>query len=221
MKKKLRELKPGARFIYGGVEWVLLELKGNEAVAIAADCVCERAFDRDNANDWRRSSLRQELNGEFLAMLISEGAEPTAFIEFESDLTADDGMTDYGTARDKIALLSCDLYREYRALLPKIECWWWTLTPWTCAHEYSYSVRRVNSSGAIGRDSACSGVRCVRPLCHLQSDILVSVPDEDAETEQSTSVEQAINDMMKILDERPLELWGEIMGALVAYACRE
>ena len=221
MKKKLNALKPGAWFIYGGVEWVLLELKGNEAVAIAADCVCERAFDRDNANDWRRSSLRRELNGEFLAMLISEGAEPTAFIEFESDLTADDGMTDYGTAQDKIALPSCDLYREYRALLPKIGCWWWTLTPWTCDPEYSSYVRDVNSSGAMDWDDAYYGSRGVRPLCHLESDILVSLPDEDAETEQSTSVEQAINDMMKILDERPMELWGEIMGALVAYACRE
>ncbi len=221
MKKKLNALKPGARFIYGGVDWALLELKGNEAVAITAGCVYQRAFDRDNANDWRRSSLRKELNGEFLTILISEGADPAAFMEFESDLTADDGMTDYGTAWDKIALISCDLYREYRALIPKIGCWWWTLTPWTCDPEYSFSVRSVASSGAMSRDSAYYGYWGVRPLCHLQSDILVSVPDEDAETEQSTSVEQAINDMMKILDERPLELWGEIMGALVAYVCRE
>ena len=221
MKKKLNALKPGARFIYGGVNWALLELKGNEAVAITADCVCQRAFDRDNANDWRRSSLRKELNGEFLTMLISEGADPAAFMEFESDLTADDGMTDYGTARDKIALITCDLYREYRALLPGIGRWWWTLIPWTCDPEYSYNVRHVGSSGALNWNVAYNGFRGVRPLCHLQSDILVSVPDEDAETEQSTSVEQAINDMMKILDERPLELWGEIMGALVAYAYRE
>ena len=219
-QQQLSTLKAGTRFVYGGVEWVKLEHffneRGNiEAVAIAAKPVFERAFDTENCNDWRKSSLRRELNGVFLAALIAEGADPAAFMEFESDLTAADGMTDYGTARDKIALISCDLYREYRALLPKIGCWWWTLTPWTCDPEYLYSVRSVDSSGAYG------GARGVLPLCHLQSDILVSVPDEDAETEQSTSVEQAINDMMKILDERPLELWGEIMGALVAYACRE
>lgn len=183
MKKKLNALKPGARFIYGGVNWALLELKGNEAVAITADCVCQRAFDRDNANDWRRSSLRKELNGEFLTMLISEGADPAAFMEFESDLTADDGMTDYGTARDKIALITCDLYREYRALLPGIGRWWWTLTPWTCDPEYSCSVRYVGFSGTLGWDYAYGGDGGVLPLCHLKSDILVSVPDEDAETE--------------------------------------
>ena len=221
MKKKLNELQPGERFDYGGVNWTLLELKGEEAICISSTPVLDRAFDKDNRNDWRRSSLRKELNGNFLATLDINGADSAAFMEFEGDLTADDGMTDYGTARDKIALITCDLYREHRALLPKIGCWQWTLTPWTCDPEYSCSVRYVGSSGTMGWNVAYHGDGGVRPLCHLKSDILVSVPDEDAETEQSTSVEQAINDMMKILDERPLELWGEIMGALVAYACRE
>lgn len=221
MKKKLNELKAGERFDYGGVNWTLLELKGEEAICFASTPVLDRAFDKNNRNDWRKSSLRKELNGNFLTDLIQNGADPAAFIEFESDLTADDGMTDYGTAWDKIALISCDIYRECRALLPGIGRWWWTLTPWTCDPEYLCSVRDVDSSGAMGWFDACYGIGGVRPLCHLQSSIFVSVPDENAETEQSTSVEQAINDMMKILDERPLELWGEIMGALVAYACRE
>lgn len=217
MKKKLNALKPGARFIYGGVEWVLLELKGNEAVAIAADCVCERAFDRDNANDWSRSSLRQELNGEFLAMLISEGAEPTAFIEFESDLTAADGMTDYGTARDKIALISCDLYREYRALLPKIGCWWWTLTPWTCDPEYSYGVRGVASSGAMNWLGAYCGTGGVRPLCHLESSIFVSVPDEEGmQMNRGEAIEEARDAVLDTLNDYPADLWGDALGAAVA-----
>ena len=115
-QQQLSTLKDGARFVYGGVEWVKLEhlhtAPGKiETVAIAAEPVFERAFDEENCNDWRKSSLRRELNGPFLDTLIAEGADPAAFMEFESDLTADDGMTDYGTARDKIALISCDLYR--------------------------------------------------------------------------------------------------------------
>lgn len=219
MKKKLSELKPGERFIYGGVEWILLDLKCNHAISITADCVYKRAFDRDNVNDWSRSSLRKELNGDFLAMLISEGAEPTAFIEFESDLTSNDGMTDYGTTRDKIALFSCDLYREYRSLLPKTKVGWWTLTPWTNVHGYLYSVCGVEPLGMLHVGTAFKEYGGVRPLCHFSSDILVSVPDEDAETEQSNSVKQAINDMMKILDERPLELWEDIVREVVSYAC--
>lgn len=63
-----------------------------------------RAFDEENCNDWRKSSLRRELNGAFLDALVAEGADRAAFLDWESDLTADDGMTDYGTATDKIAL---------------------------------------------------------------------------------------------------------------------
>ena len=158
---QLSTLKDGARFVYGGVEWVKLEHLYTESgkletVAIAAEPVFERAFDEENCNDWRKSSLRRELNGPFLDTLIAEGADPAAFKEFESDLTADDGMTDYGTARDKIALITCDLYREHRALLPKIGCWWWTLntrpTPATSIPPARWTgTSRTTATGAFAR----------------------------------------------------------------------
>ena len=219
---QLSTLKDGARFVYGGVEWVKLEHLYTESgkletVAIAAEPVFERAFDEENCNDWRKSSLRRELNGPFLDALIAEGADPAAFMEFESDLTADDGMTDYGTARDKIALISCDLYREYRALLPKIGCWWWTLTPWTCAPEYSYGVRFVYSSGAMGRNGACGGGGGVRPLCHLESSIFVSVPDEEGmQMNRGEAIEEARDAVLDTLNDYPADIWGDVLGAAVA-----
>lgn len=150
--KKLAELNSGARFTYAGVEWVKMDDTDGGALALAAEPVFERAFDEENCNDWRKSSLRRELNGPFLDALIAEGADRAAFLDLESDLTADDGMTDYGTATDKIALISDGLYRKFRALIPKIGCWWWTLTPWTCDPEYSCYVRDVSSSGALNGD---------------------------------------------------------------------
>ena len=221
-QQQLSTLKDGARFVYGGVEWVKLEhlhtAPGKiETVAIAAEPVFERAFDEENCNDWRKSSLRRELNGAFLDALIAEGADPAAFMEFESDLTADDGMTDYGTARDKIALISCDLYREYRALLPKIGCWWWTLTPWTCDPEYSYGVRRVDSSGTLSSCSADSGYGGVRPLCHLESSIFVSVPDEEGmQMNRGEAIEEARDAVLDTLNDYPADIWGDVLGAAVA-----
>lgn len=106
----------------------------------------------------------RELNGPFLDALIAEGADRAAFLDLETDLTADDGMTDYGTATDKIALISDGLYRKFRALIPKIGCWWWTLTPWTCDPEYSCRVRRVNSSGALDNDGAYYGAAACAAL---------------------------------------------------------
>lgn len=146
--KKISQIETGGRFLYGGIEWVKL-YAGNGTVAISAEPVFERAFDEDNKNDWRSSSLRRELNGAFLDALVAEGADRAAFLDWESDLTADDGMTDYGTATDKIALLSDKLYRMFRGIIPRVDAWCWNLTPWTCNPEYSYGVRYVNSSGAL------------------------------------------------------------------------
>ena len=138
--KKISQIETGGRFLYGGVEWVKL-YTGDGTVAISAEPVFERAFDENNKNDWRSSSLRRELNGAFLDALVAEGADRAAFLDWESDLTADDGMTDYGTATDKIALLSDKLYRMFRGIIPRVDAWCWNLTPWTCDASTSYGVR--------------------------------------------------------------------------------
>ena len=207
--KKISQIETGGRFLYGGVEWVKL-YAGDGTVAISAEPVFERAFDEDNKNDWRSSSLRRELNG--------------AFLDWESDLTADDGMTDYGTATDKIALLSDKLYRMFRGIIPRVDAWCWNLTPWTCDPEYSYYVRGVYSSGAMHWDSAYFGRYGVRPLCYLKSEILVSVPGEDdeeknvevAEEDRAQLVLIASDRILNALNEYPVEVWGEALGAAVA-----
>lgn len=156
--KKISQIETGGRFLYGGVEWVKL-YAGDGTVAISAEPVFERAFDEDNKNDWRSSSLRRELNGAFLDALVAEGADRAAFLDWESDLTADDGMTDYGTATDKIALLSDKLYRMFRGIIPRVDAWCWNLTPWTCDASNSYDVRYVHSSGAMHWNTAYVGPR--------------------------------------------------------------
>lgn len=218
--KKLAELKCGARFTYAGVEWVKLDNTDGGALVLAAEPVFERAFDEENCNDWRKSSLRRELNGPFLDALIAEGADRAAFLDLESDLTADDGMTDYGTATDKIALISDGLYRKFRALIPKIGCWWWTLTPWTCDPECSYIVRYVYSSGALRSGSASYGNGGVRPLCNMKSDILVSVPGEESADDQAerraAEVEEAAEAVMETLGDYAVSLWGDVLAAVVS-----
>lgn len=218
--KKLAELNSGARFTYAGVEWVKLYDTDGGALALSAEPVFERAFDEENCNDWRKSSLRRELNGPFLDALIAEGADRAAFLDLESDLTADDGMTDYGTATDKIALISDGLYRKFRALIPKIGCWWWTLTPWTCDPEYSCLVRSVNSSGAMYWNNAYYGYYGVRPLCNMKSDILVSVPGEENADDQAerraAAVEEAAEAVMETLGDYAVSLWCDVLAAVVS-----
>ena len=133
-------------------------------------------------------------------------------------------MTDYGTATDKIALLSDKLYRMFRGIIPRVDAWCWNLTPWTCDPEYSCNVRFVNSSGAMLWINAYNGNYGVRPLCYLKSEILVSVPGEDdeeknvevAEEDRAQLVLIASDRILNALNEYPLEVWGEALGAAVA-----
>lgn len=217
--KKLAELAQGARFLYGGVEWVKLEDIGAGTLCLAAEPVFLRAFDEENCNDWRKSSLRRELNGAFLDALVAEGADRAAFLDWESDLTADDGMTDYGTAVDKVALRSDALCRKYRDITPPVDAWCWNLTPWTCDPEYSYFVRYVNSSGALGDNDACDGHGGVRPLCYPKSAILVSIPGAEDDTAYD-KIEEVVNaardDVLNMLNAYPVAIWGLALGAAVA-----
>lgn len=212
--KKLANLKPGAYFFYGGVQWVVLENndKIGATLSIAAEPVFNRAFDEENRNDWRVSSLRRELNGPFFDALIAEGANRAAFLDWESDLTAD-----YGTATDKIALLSDGLYRKYRQYIPLVGDWCWTLTPWTCNPSSSYGVRLVNSSGALGWSNAYFGDWGARPLCYLESSIFVSVPYEDETANpRADMIEEARDAVLEVLNGYPVDVWGDAIAAAVA-----
>ena len=64
----------------------------------------------------------------------------------------------------------------------------------------------------------------VRPLCYLKSEILVSVPGEDdeeknvevAEEDRAQLVLIASDRILNALNEYPVEVWGEALGATVA-----
>lgn len=104
----------------------------------------EMEFDKNNCNDWRKSSLRKYLNEEFIKRIGKD-----VLVPIESDLTADNGDRSYGTCEDLIALSSCDTYREFRDVIPLFNEWMWTCTPWSCDPSSAYGVRIVNTSGII------------------------------------------------------------------------
>jgi len=175
---KLADLKPGDAFNYGGKRWIKLQ-GGDASLCITENLIKNKAFDENDCNDWRTSTLRKWLNNDFLQELYSHESDietepPKPFMLITSDLTADDGMTDYGTADDYIALLTCDLYRKHRDIIPPVDNWYWTLTPWTCKKEYSCLVRSVFTSGALTVFNAYGGHWGLRPLCNLKSEIMVS-----------------------------------------------
>jgi len=186
-QKELLTLAAGEQFLYGGQTWIKLDDDENGGtLAITAEIVEDRAFDNDNNNNWSKSTARRYLNpceGErgFFDQLLDNGAKLEDFIEIVSDLTADNGQRDYGTATDLIALLSDNLFRHYRDLLLLEDGgWYWTLTPLGCNAADSRFVRLVGSGGVLSSSFAWSETLGLRPLCKLKSEIFVSTAKQRA-----------------------------------------
>lgn len=157
-KDKIKIPKPGEQFEYNEVMFTVLgEEQGGVLAIVSEPLEMEMPFDGGLKNDWRISSLRKYLNGEYLEQFNRGDLLP-----FVSDLTSDNGMKDYGTAEDYVFLLSCDLYRKYREFVPRFKfCWWWTLTPWTCTTGSSL-LRTVSSNGTV--ENGFSNINsCVAP----------------------------------------------------------
>lgn len=146
------KIKDGEHFMYHGIEFIRLGLEQGGVLCMTAKPIAEEAFDPNACNNWAKSRARKKLNTEFLSLMDENDLLP-----FESDLTADNGDTAYGKCVDKIGILSCDLYRKYRKIVPLFDEWMWTCTPWHCGTHfsgYAYGVRLVSSGGTLGSHSA-------------------------------------------------------------------
>lgn len=131
----------------GGIAFTIIQTAESWVKCIASECIGERAFDAQNRNDFAASDIREFLNGEFLKRLIAEGAPEEMFEHFNVDLTADDGLRDYGGDRVRVGLITCDEYRLLRGNIPALpDTWWWTATPDSPKNPY---VRNVYSDGTL------------------------------------------------------------------------
>ena len=93
------------------------------------------------------------------------------------DLTADDGLKDYGTIERRVSLFTANQCRKYVAILDKhkLNSWWWTATPYSApAHGDSTWVKCVSPRGFINFINFYVVIG-VRPFCILNSNIFVSV----------------------------------------------
>lgn len=168
---------PKQEITIGGIAFTIIQTAESWVKCIASDCIGERAFDAQNRNDFAASDIREFLNGEFLKRLVAEGAPEEMFEHFNIDLTADDGLKDYGGDRVRVGLITCDEYRLLRGNIPALpDTWWWTATPDSPKNPY---VRYATPDGTLHNNSAYIGLRGVRPLCVLKSEILKSYLDGD------------------------------------------
>lgn len=180
----------------------------------AAEDLCQAPFDKGGCNDWREASLRKWLNGGYLDKLLEDFPElKDAAVTFQRDLTADDGLKDYGTCVDTVSLLTADEYRQNRDIyMEPPGTWRWLITPdSTPSGGGSAFARSVYSDGTLGGVDAYYGDWGVRPALYLKSDLLVSVEGVDEDKDELTPEQKEA-----ALYEAAVEKFGEDAQMLIA-----
>ena len=164
-------------FKIGEHEFIVLESDGERVCSLLKGTLGDNAFgDNNNYNGSEVDKLCTEFADKVSAIVGADNLIP-----FNVDLTANDGLKDYGTIERRAALLTADQARRYVDVLDKhkLEDWWWLATPYsTPKHDNETWILCVSPSGFINN---CTYLYCnyyggigVRPFCILKSSIFES-----------------------------------------------
>lgn len=204
--KTIKDYIQGERFVYGKKNCMVLEHMNDGTLCMVLDEDFESKF--GETNNFSESELRKKLNGEYLDEWVKDGADRASFVLMQVDLTANDGLKDYGTCECLLAPRTCDQHRKYRYLIPNPkENWEWTATAYsTKANGYSLTAYQVTSAGAL--DISYFGVVYsaygVRPLFKLNPDAVIVPESNDTETLKINvdKLENALHDLEKKYTEK-------------------
>lgn len=170
------KIAPSSVINYGGLDCIVLDVEQDKILVLAKESIGNMPFDEGNSNNFPKGTLCKYLNDEFIKKLKADGADTSALIPTTIDLTSDDGLKDYGETTQKIFLLTCDMYRKYRSVIPNLDDWWWLATAYsTESNGYAYFARYVYSDGSLSSNAAYNGINGVCPAFYLKSSILESL----------------------------------------------
>jgi len=169
-------IAPKSVINYGGLDCIVLDVEQDKVLVLAKDSIGDMPFDEGNSNNFPKGTLCKYLNNEFTKKLRTNGADTSALVPTTIDLTSDDGLKDYGETTQKVFLLTCDMYRKYRSVIPNLDGWWWLATAYsTESNGYADLARYVDSDGGLYLSNAYYGSGGVRPAFYLKSSILESL----------------------------------------------
>ena len=155
-------------------EFIVLDRSKDTVALLLKDLLVEETTFGSN-NDYRGSKV--EAICDDFANKIERIVGAENLIEHTVDLTADDGLKDYGKIRKKMSLLTAEKARRFVDKLDKykLEKWWWLATPYSTAkHDNTTWVKCVSRSGGIYDNDCYCNYFGVRPFCILKSNIFVS-----------------------------------------------
>ena len=176
MTKANIKIAPKSVINYGGLSCIVLDVERDKILVLAKESIGNMPFDEGKSNNFPKGTLCKYLNNEFIKKLKANGADTSALVPTIIDLISDDGLKDYGETTQKVFLLTCDMYRKYRSVIPNLDNWWWLATAYsTEPNGYANDARSVYSDGSLSHDTAFYGRIGVRPAFYLKSSILESL----------------------------------------------
>lgn len=190
VKARIKDLAPGVCFNAGPVVLKVMEhFTDGRTLLTATEPIGNRPFTvrpftynrqdpEPNPNDFRSSTLKDDLNDDFLEALDAAGViRAHQIVDASWGLSDHDGTNRYGYVTCKVAMLPEPLVRKYYdAGLLEIDDWEWTITPNAGGAGY---VRYGRSDGGRGWGHAYYGNGGVRPALFVDSEICLSLePDE-------------------------------------------
>ena len=170
---KLAEVPVGDTCKIGGHEMIVLDHFDGATMLLRKDLL-RKSQEFGPSNNYNGSYV-DDICKDFEKEIAAIVGEANLLLH-EVDLTADDGLKDYGTIQRYASILTADQARRYVDILDKykLDTWWWLATAWsTPTHDDATLVKCVSPSGLINND-ACFNRIGVRPFCILKSDIFVS-----------------------------------------------
>lgn len=169
---RLEDVAAGNVVKIGEHEMIVLDHIDGATLLICKDFIDTCTFGSSNNYD---GSNADKVCIEFSTAIAKIVGEDNVILH-EVDLTADDGLKDYGSVERFASLLTAERYRQYVYILDKHkpDDWWWLATAFsTPAHDNASWVKCVSPSGYFYDYGYCDGLG-VRPFCILKSDIFVS-----------------------------------------------
>ena len=173
-KIKLAEIPEGDTFKIGEHEFVVLE-HSEGTTAIIRKELFAGDMEFGSNNNFSGSYVEDRCN-EFAGEIAGIVGEEN-LVEHTVDLTADDGLKDYGIIKSRCSLLTTELYRRYVEILDKFkpDRWWWLATAHSTERHGNRSwVKSVSPSGYFDSLDCYYRDIGVRPFCILKSNIFVS-----------------------------------------------
>ena len=198
--KTIKDYHQGEHFVYGKKNCMVLEHMDDGTLCMVLDEDFKSAFGENN--NFAESELRKKLNIEYLNEWVDSGARRKNFVSMVVNLTANDGLKDYGTCECFLAPRTCDQHRKYRYLIPNPkENWEWTATAYSTKNNgCSYIAHQVTSIGGLGYTANVYGAFGVRPLFKLNPESLVECESEVKADWDGENIPNAVNHLQKAVD---------------------